>query len=113
MFNFLKKLFGGGGSSNLMEILAQGAIVLDVRSREEFKAGHPQGAQNVPLQELDRHLLKIMNQKKPVITCCVSGRRSGMAAQQLRAAGVQAINGGPWQSVASAVKKYKASTVAA
>ena len=113
MLNFLKKLFNGGGSSNLPEMLAQGAIILDVRSREEFKSGHPQGAQNVPLQELDRHLLKIMNQKKAVITCCVSGRRSGIAAQQLRAAGVQAVKGGPWQSVASAIKKYKATTVAA
>ncbi|MBK9016605.1 MAG: rhodanese-like domain-containing protein [Saprospiraceae bacterium] len=32
MFNFLKKLFGGGSSSNLSEMLAQGAIILDVRS---------------------------------------------------------------------------------
>ncbi len=108
MFKFLKKLFGGGSSSNLSEMLEQGAIVVDVRSKEEFKAGHPYGAQNVPLQELDRHLLKIMNQKKAVITCCVSGRRSGIAAQQLRAAGVQAVNGGPWQSVAKAQKKQKA-----
>jgi rhodanese-related sulfurtransferase len=111
MFNFLKKLFGGGSSANLTELLAQGAIVLDVRTREEFKAGHPAGAQNVPLQELDRHVLKIANQKKPVITCCVSGRRSGIAAQQLKAAGLNAVNGGPWQNVASAVNQFKKATV--
>ena len=112
MLNFLKKLFGSGESNNLPEMLAQGAVIIDVRSRQEFNSGHPKGAQNVPLQELDRHLLKIVNQKKAVITCCVSGRRSGIAAQQLRAAGVQAVNGGPWQTVASAVKKQQ-STVAA
>lgn len=111
MFNFLKKLFGGGSSANLTELLAQGAIVLDVRTREEFKAGHPAGAQNVPLQELDRHVLKIANQKKPVITCCVSGRRSGIAAQQLKAAGLNAVNGGPWQNVASALNQFKKTTV--
>lgn len=113
MFNFLKRLFGGGESINLAEMLAQGAIVLDVRSKEEFMAGHPAGAQNVPLPELDRQLLKIINQKKTVITCCVSGRRSGIAAQQLKAAGVQAVNGGPWQNVASAINKNKQATSAA
>ena len=113
MLSFLKKLFGGGESSKLPEMLAQGAIVLDVRTREEFKSGHAPGSQNVPLQELDRHLLKIVNQKKAVITCCRSGSRSGMAAQQLRSAGVQAVNGGPWQDVASAVNQYKKASVAA
>lgn len=97
----------------MTELLAQGAIVLDVRTKEEFKTGHPAGAQNVPLQELSRHLLKITNQKKPVITCCVSGRRSGIAAQQLKAAGVQAVNGGPWQSSASAINQFKKASVAA
>lgn len=112
MFDFLKKLFGGGESNNLPELLAQGAIVLDVRSREEFKSGHPAGAQNVPLQELDRHLSKIAQQKKTVITCCVSGRRSGIAAQQLRSAGIPAVNGGPWQTVANARKKQSSTTAA-
>jgi rhodanese-related sulfurtransferase len=113
MFNFLKKLFGGSDSGNLPEMLAQGAIVLDVRTREEFNAGHAPGSQNVPLQELDRHLLKIVNQKKVVITCCRSGNRSGIAARQLRSAGVQAVNGGTWQDVASAIKMQNSFTVAA
>ncbi|MCU0347280.1 MAG: rhodanese-like domain-containing protein [Saprospiraceae bacterium] len=113
MLSFLKKLFGGGESNKLPEMLAQGALVLDVRTREEFKSGHAPGSQNVPLQELDRHLPKIVNQKKAVITCCRSGSRSGIAAQQLRAAGVQAVNGGPWQEVASAINQYKKASVAA
>ncbi|MBK8564333.1 MAG: rhodanese-like domain-containing protein [Saprospiraceae bacterium] len=113
MLNFLKKLFGGGAAANLTELLAQGAFVLDVRSREEFNAGHAAGAQNVPLPDLNRHLLKLANQKKAVITCCVSGRRSGIAAQQLKAAGVEAVNGGAWQIVANAVNEFKKASVAA
>lgn len=113
MLDFLKKLFGGGGSGNLSQMLSQGAIVLDVRTREEYKTGHAPGSQNVPLQELSRHLLKIANQKKVVITCCRSGNRSGIAAQQLRAAGIQAVNGGTWQQVANAIKQQKSSSVAA
>ncbi|MCC6723618.1 MAG: rhodanese-like domain-containing protein [Saprospiraceae bacterium] len=113
MLSFLKKLFGGGEANNLPEMLAQGAIILDVRTREEYKSGHAPGSQNVPLQELNRHLLKIANQKKAVITCCRSGNRSGIAAQQLRSAGVQAVNGGTWHDVAKAVKKQKSINEAA
>jgi rhodanese-related sulfurtransferase len=107
MLNFLKKLFGSGSPANLSELLTQDALVLDVRTREEFNSGHPEGAQNVPLQELDLHLSKLKALSRPVITCCVSGRRSGNAAQKLKAAGVQAINGGPWQDVAEAIAQSK------
>ncbi len=113
MFSFLKKLFGGGAVDNLSAMLAQGAILLDVRTREEYQAGHAPGSLNVPLQELDRHTLKLANQKKAIITCCRSGNRSGIAAQKLRAAGIQAVNGGTWQHMAKAVKNFKTTTVAA
>ncbi len=102
MFNFLKKLFGGPTGPGMRELLDQGAVIVDVRSREEFKAGHAKGATNIPLQELGAQVSRLVRQQKPVVTCCASGRRSGIAARQLQAAGITCVNGGPWQRVAQA-----------
>ena len=41
---------------------------------------------------------------KPVITCCRSGARSGSAATILKQNGIDAINGGPWGSVANCMR---------
>ena len=50
MINFFKKLFGGG--ADLSEIIGQGAMIVDVRSPEEFRRGHAEGAVNIPLYEI-------------------------------------------------------------
>ncbi|MEY3052965.1 MAG: hypothetical protein RLY31_2750 [Bacteroidota bacterium] len=105
MLTFLKKLFGGPSGPGMQELLDQGAVIIDVRSREEFKAGHAKGATNIPLQELGGQLNRLAKQNKPVVTCCASGRRSGIAARQLQAAGISCANGGPWQRVAHAIGK--------
>lgn len=68
--------------------LAQGAIVIDVRSPDEFAGGHYPGAVNVPL-----HLIAISTDAvgtKPdqaIILYCASGMRSGNACRILKAAG--------------------------
>ena len=45
MFGFLKKLFGPG--TDYKSIMAKGAIIVDVRTPEEYKAGHIEGARNM------------------------------------------------------------------
>lgn len=98
MINLLNKLFGKTGEALSPEVLAKGTIV-DVRTRLEFQQGHLEGSINIPLQELDRSLLKFRQLKQPIITCCRSGNRSGMAARRLKANGVEAINGGRWEEL--------------
>ncbi len=98
MLNFLKALFGFGGPAITPEQLLSGTII-DVRSPGEFASGHVKGAQNIPLQDIPQAALKLRQMPQPIITCCASGRRSGIAASQLQAKGIEALNGGPWQQV--------------
>jgi len=80
--------------------LDRDALILDVRTSGEFQQGHAPGARNIPLQDMGRRSAEIKGWQKPIITCCRSGNRSGLAASQLRKAGIDAINGGSWQNVA-------------
>lgn len=63
-----------------------GAVVLDVRSPQEFSGGHLPNARNIPVAELDKRKGELPA-NKPVIICCASGARSGRAAGLLRKAG--------------------------
>lgn len=94
----LRSLFGLGPKVDLTAILQQGATILDVRTPAEFAQGHVKGAVNLPLDQLERSLSRVPK-NKPVITCCKSGMRSGMAEGILRKQGYEAYNGGPWTHV--------------
>ncbi|MBK9274503.1 MAG: rhodanese-like domain-containing protein [Flavobacteriales bacterium] len=98
ILQMIKSAMGGGPKVDLGELLRSGAVVLDVRSKEEFTAGHVKGAKHVPLDRLGSHLAKL-DRSKPIITCCRSGMRSRAAADLLRRQGFDAYNGGPWTSV--------------
>ena len=101
----LFNLFGGSTSVDSIEqYLENGAVVIDVRTIEEFQEGHVQGSKNIPLNTIGSHLDEIKNLNKSVITCCRSGARSGSAATILKQHGVDAINGGPWGSVANCIQ---------
>ncbi len=98
-------LFGGNTNvASIEQYLENGAVVIDVRTIEEFEEGHVQGSKNIPLNTIGSHLDEIKKLNKPVITCCRSGARSGSAATILKQHGVDAINGGPWGSVVNCIK---------
>lgn len=95
------KIFGTGGdtSHKVKELLASGAVVVDVRSPEEYRTGHVEGSINIPLNRIPEKVSELKRKNRPIITCCRSGARSGMAADQLRSAGIEVLNGGPWTEV--------------
>jgi rhodanese-related sulfurtransferase len=93
----LKNLFGP--KTDFRKLVAEGAIVLDVRSPQEFASGHIPGATNIALERLQGSIASLKKQGKTIITCCRSGMRSSMAANMLKSAGIEAINGGPWTSL--------------
>ncbi len=96
MFDFLKKLVGGE-SVNHKQLVAEGAIIIDVRSPSEFQSGHAKGAVNIPLDTLANNLTKIKGYKKPLVLCCASGMRSGRAASLLKSKGLTDVyNAGAW-----------------
>lgn len=99
MLNGLKKIFGLGPKKDLAELILNGAIIVDVRTRGEYAGGHVQGSVNIPLDQLDRKIAELKKKNKPVITCCASGMRSGSARRILEANGIEAYNGGSWVSV--------------
>ena len=98
MLALLKKLFGGA-SVNYKELVSNGAIIVDVRSAGEYKAGHIPGSKNFPVESIRSKVAELKKFNKPVITVCRSGARSGMAKGILKSAGIEVYNGGPWTSL--------------
>jgi rhodanese-related sulfurtransferase len=72
-------------------LLADGAVLLDVRDRHEWQAGHAPKARHIPLAQLvDRH--RELPAGRTIITVCRSGMRSAQAARLLAAQGWQVVN---------------------
>ena len=80
----------------LPELKKQGAILIDVRSAGEFANGNAPGTINIPLQELGGRLGEIPKHS-PIVLCCASGTRSGMAKLLLLKKGYRNVhNIGSW-----------------
>jgi len=83
----------------LPDLLAVGAQVVDVRSPAEFASGHHEGSRNIPLDTLSS-AIGSLDQGRPVVVCCASGTRSGIALRILRREGFrQVVNAGSWRSL--------------
>jgi phage shock protein E len=83
-------------SAEAHEMVAQGGVLLDVRSPEEFAAGHLPGAINIPVAEVRARAAEIGARDRPVVTYCRSGGRSARAAATLRELGFERVlNLGP------------------
>ena len=89
----------GNKSNSIQEFKEKGAVIIDVRSQGEFAGGHIKGAKNIPLNEIVNKINDIKKLNKPVIACCESGMRSSQATSILKQNGIDAINGGGWQSL--------------
>lgn len=93
-------LFGGGTDKASIEAyLNEGAVVVDVRSDNEFRMGHVKGSKNIVLHTIPVKVDEIKAFKKKVIAVCQSGSRSGQATSFLAKQGIDVINGGPWSNV--------------
>jgi len=73
-----------------------GALVIDVRTPEEFAAGHLDGATNIVYDKTDELIRAIgVDTSKSVVLYCRSGRRSGIAQRALNTRGyLNIVNGG-------------------
>lgn len=99
MIQFLKKIFSSTPKVDYAALLKSGAVVVDVRTKTEYAAGHIKGSINIPLQELSNNLSKI-KKTNPVITCCATGMRSSTAASLLKAKGYNDVyNAGSWMTL--------------
>ncbi|MEI7524139.1 MAG: rhodanese-like domain-containing protein [Mariniphaga sp.] len=99
MLEFLKKLFSSE-KPDFAQLIKEGAIIVDVRSKGEYAGGHIRGSVNIPLEKLGSNVPQLKKRNKPVITCCASGMRSSSAKSILKGNGLAEVyNGGGWRSL--------------
>ena len=80
------------GFAELME--DANVVVLDVRTAEEFKEGHLEGAVNIDQAQSDfiQKAKEALPANKTIAIYCRSGRRSASAAGKLAAEGYKVVN---------------------
>lgn len=82
------------------DLIAKGAVVLDVRTPGEFAEGHLPSATNIPVDQIGGRIADIDklvggDKSKPIVAYCASGSRSASAKRTLEAAGyTNVVNGG-------------------
>jgi len=96
-------IFRNTANQKIEAYLTRGAIILDVRTKNEFSLGSIKGSKHIPLQELPNHISTLEKLNKPFVVCCASGMRSGRATKLLISKNIDAINGGGWQSLAAKI----------
>lgn len=104
MLSTLKKLLGIEPKADLAELIKQGAIIVDVRTKGEYAGGHVKGSVNIPLDQLGENLKKFKSKDQAILTCCASGMRSASAKSILKRNGYTNVhNAGSCQSL----KRYE------
>lgn len=84
------------------QALKDGAILIDVRTVQEFKAGHLDDAVNMPLSSLNK-LANPLDRGKTVVVYCRTGSRASHAKRQLYDMGfVEVYNGGGLEEMKAA-----------
>ncbi len=87
------------------------AVIIDVRTPQEFAAGHVDGAVNIPYDQIDQGIASLKGLKKDstILLYCHSGRRSAIARETLADKGFkQVMNGGAMTSVMQNLKTCSA-----
>lgn len=104
MLQAIKQLLGFGPQADFAQLVKEGAVIIDVRTKHEFQDGHIKGSINVPLNNLSNHYSKL-KKDKPIITCCASGVRSAQAVNILKSNGFSEVyNGGGWGSLQNKIR---------
>ncbi len=116
-FALIWPLLRGGSAKGLSPVQAtqlinqEDAQIIDVRSAEEFAAGHLPNAKNIPLEKLTERVGEIEKFKdQAILVCCMAGMRSAKGCGQLSKLGftkVQSLDGGvdAWQQAGYPLKK--------
>lgn len=77
------------------------ALLIDVRTREEYESGHIEGAKLIPYEEIGARIGELTEDRnREIALYCRSGRRSGVAQQTLAKMGFKnAVNVGGYQEL--------------
>lgn len=100
MIDALKNLLGMQPAVDFAQLVKEGAVILDVRSKGEYAGGHIRNSINIPVDQLDRNLDRFKDKNQVIITCCASGMRSNSAKGILQSKGFTNVhNGGGWANL--------------
>jgi rhodanese-related sulfurtransferase len=94
----------GNQKEKIQDYLEKDAVILDVRTKQEWNAGHIKKAIHIPLDQLHNRTNEVAKHNKPIIVYCASGVRSGKAAKYLNLNNIDAINGGGLNSLSALIK---------
>ena len=89
-FSFMKSSDINEGVKRFHE--TKNAVLLDVRSRQEYAAGHIPGSRNLPLDQLDAAEDAIPDLHTPIFVHCLSGGRSARALAILKEMGYHEVS---------------------
>lgn len=84
--------------------ITEGALLLDVRDKDEFESGHIDGAVNISRGTLEMRIGEVAPDKQTPIVChCAGGNRGALAADTLQKMGYTQV-----VSIEGGLKGYKA-----
>lgn len=85
----------------LSHTLLADPVLVDVRTPQEFAAGHVPGALSLPLDTLPEAAARLPDRDAPIVLYCRSGQRAARAMEMLRTQGYRNLeNGGTLEAVA-------------
>lgn len=90
VFNIFSKLNINEGVKKFRQ--TPNAILLDVRTEEEYSETHIEGCTNLPLQKIEMATSIISDKNKPLFVYCRSGVRSAKAVAILKKMGYTNVN---------------------
>ncbi|RAU16500.1 rhodanese-like domain-containing protein [Nitrincola tibetensis] len=71
----------------------ESAIVVDIRPKKEWDAGHIAGSKNIPFADMERRISELDSAKEvPIIVVCNLGQAAGSAGKKLKSAGFTNIS---------------------
>ena len=80
------------GLEELKQLQNEGAIIIDVRSPQEYREGHIDGAISIPEYKIKKEVEnRIPDKNQNIVVYCSSGGRSKKAQKQLRKLGYSQV----------------------
>ena len=95
---FIRNEMSRGGAAVSAQELVQlvnneGAVVVDLRDKAEFEAGHIVDSINIPFAAIEARMDELNSHKgKPIVLACKMGQHSGSAGTQMRKAGFEQVS---------------------
>ena len=89
--SFLWLRAGTTPGSEARELVRGGALLVDVRTPQEFAQGHIEGARNIPVGELPTRLSELGEKHSAIVLYCRSGARSAKAKALLESSGYTSV----------------------